>query len=1381
MSSLQATSSSPYTNSAMVADYFVVVGLSDQSQALESDGSLEEIDLPSIREPITNIAVVFSSLGEKPPPGFELVHRAASTDDIADLNHGHVGGKSVWLCFERKKGESPVTDIDVAYEGSRVTSGHGLLIRSVNGRDANVNEGVGMNAKKTYLTFRKEPLQVGAHFRGMAITDLRVIYTNKGDMPPRGFTKLDKDLNSGLTMGSHAFLCFKKTMIKPPSINYRAAILSRYPMVDHKTFELPESVPLFCLPFGVSIECWGETTAYPLPTFSTFVLTGGTGDKVYGASVTFYEELTSDRLTPQMKESLFGIGKEMTVNVTKCICLLSHWPFFHAYKAFLASLYRISISGPSRIPLERYISNFMLDVPFPSPSRPRVLLQLGNESVMLSEPERTQLPLSVADHSVVLRCLDAENVANLLCFMLLEQKLVIHSMRPALLTSFGEAVTSLLFPFKWNCPYIPLCPLALASFIHAPMPFLIGFESSYFDFYDTPDDVICVNLDSNTITLPREFKNLSWKLLPKKLTRVFCQTLDSLSAQRGNTADDGELAVEVAPLETMAGEEDNTKVSNISVREAFLRFLAGLLKGYQTFLKPITCAPSDSSTDIRSLFDLKGFKKTKSSSEMEFFNGLLTTQMFAKFVEERSFTSHHDSSLAFFDECTDKFMQKEPLVEVENDPTCSDHRTVVVNPPDASGLKRGLTFNYTSFPPLKESLFVNSEKVAMHSSRGSLRTPPGSPLHQRTHAEKRKAKQMALKCVTEPKKWAKLLLGHVYTVWFMHLPAYAASTLFKRETLLKAFKILQYIHLNRVQCSDEVCYRVLMELCGRLGHPALAVRALMEMRKYGIQPDAITYGHYNKAVLDNPWPSSQGHWLKIRILITAVSVFLQPIKKRVMLSPSASLASHPNFNAMRDFSDGSTMALPRSTANSDSEDGDLRSRRASSVVLYESSSESNIVIMSGGRVFSDPNLIGIDDGDEDSDGASSSRRNSNASRRVSPLVRSSVPAPLSNAMATIDSLSQPSPASLTVPSVSQACSSSPLPMLNPITEINSDETDQTVPVPTISGNDESDFTFRRRRTHKREWSDTSTFNLGSFIADFPGGGDIVAEVTIASCSRCPSCLSLLFDEYLLAGWSPDDSNFNARCVFCSSRLIAFLQISPALVGSGDWLDDSYPQSVVYLSPLNLRKEVESLLANEGTQILENVQLVAQHRVLYWNIVWYFARLSLPANLGDLFLRMPELQSKVGESARAKVKAVWHLSDDGTAKSLYQVWQCKGYDSVETRPSLTRKDSQSTIQSITARLQCGDYVTPMERLLSDRLQARGADKTNARTHRSIYWEIVLFLASVAKEKLNTEKVDKDYRAALSRIPKELTHLVRPDDHPPSYPALCCRRIFGPLTM
>lgn len=44
----------------------------------------------------------------------------------------------------------------------------------------------------------------------------------------------------------------------------------------------------------------------------------------------------------------------------------------------------------------------------------------------------------------------------------------------------------------------------------------------------------------------------------------------------------------------------------------------------------------------------------------------------------------------------------------------------------------------------------------------------------------------------------------------------------------------------------KVCYRVLLQLCGQYSQPVLAVKVLFEMKKAGIQPNAITYGYYNK-------------------------------------------------------------------------------------------------------------------------------------------------------------------------------------------------------------------------------------------------------------------------------------------------------------------------------------------------------------------------------------------------------------------------------------------------------------------------------------------------------------------------------------------------------
>lgn len=62
-------------------------------------------------------------------------------------------------------------------------------------------------------------------------------------------------------------------------------LFSRYPEEDYESFPLPESVPLFCLPMGATMECWPPTTKYSLPVFSTFVLTGASAEKVRWTSL----------------------------------------------------------------------------------------------------------------------------------------------------------------------------------------------------------------------------------------------------------------------------------------------------------------------------------------------------------------------------------------------------------------------------------------------------------------------------------------------------------------------------------------------------------------------------------------------------------------------------------------------------------------------------------------------------------------------------------------------------------------------------------------------------------------------------------------------------------------------------------------------------------------------------------------------------------------------------------------------------------------------------------------------------------------------------------------------------------------------------------------
>lgn len=109
------------------------------------------------------------------------------------------------------------------------------------------------------------------------------------------------------------------------------------------------------------------------------------------------------------------------------------------------------------ISIERYIVQLLDEVPFPAP---RTLLQLSSaERVIMTQPEDLPLPRSAAGFKDLLFNLGADNCLLILLLALTEQKILIHSLRPDTLTAVAEALSSLLFPFKWQCPYIPLCPL----------------------------------------------------------------------------------------------------------------------------------------------------------------------------------------------------------------------------------------------------------------------------------------------------------------------------------------------------------------------------------------------------------------------------------------------------------------------------------------------------------------------------------------------------------------------------------------------------------------------------------------------------------------------------------------------------------------------------------------------------------------------------------------------------------------------------------------------------------------------------------------------------------------------------------------------------------
>ena len=78
---------------------------------------------------------------------------------------------------------------------------------------------------------------------------------------------------------------------------------------------------------------------------------------------------------------------------------------------------------------------------------------------------------------------------------------------------------------------------------------------------------------------------------------------------------------------------------------------------------------------------------------------------------------------------------------------------------------------------------------------------------------------------------------------------------------------------------EEICFRVMMQLCGAYHQPQFAMNVHNEMKLMGMTPNAVTYGHMNKAVLESVWPEPKEAskavkmWQKISMVLDVIHRF----------------------------------------------------------------------------------------------------------------------------------------------------------------------------------------------------------------------------------------------------------------------------------------------------------------------------------------------------------------------------------------------------------------------------------------------------------------------------------------------------------------------------
>ncbi|XP_042207479.1 MAP kinase-activating death domain protein-like [Homarus americanus] len=230
------------------------------------------------------------------------------------------------------------------------------------------------------------------------------------------------------------------------------------------------------------------------------------------------------------------------------LCILSHHPFFSAFRECLFLLRRMidacnENASPRRVgasrqnnrdtvwsvmtgrPHDGIPSIIMHDVreietwilrllsaPVCVPGKTRVELELLPRELYapltFALPDHTRFSLIDFPLHLPLELLGVESCLMVLTLIILEQKVVMQSRDNNALSMSVLAFVSMIYPLEYMFPIIPLLPTCMScseQLLLAPTPYIIGIPASFLLYkkhFGLPDDVWLVDLDANKITAP---------------------------------------------------------------------------------------------------------------------------------------------------------------------------------------------------------------------------------------------------------------------------------------------------------------------------------------------------------------------------------------------------------------------------------------------------------------------------------------------------------------------------------------------------------------------------------------------------------------------------------------------------------------------------------------------------------------------------------------------------------------------------------------------------------------------------------------------------------------------------------------------------------------
>ncbi|KAH3763202.1 SET binding factor 2 [Pelomyxa schiedti] len=274
---------------------------------------------------------------------------------------------------------------------------------------------------------------------------------------------------------------------------FEGTMAVRVPKTDYKDAKVTEclqSIWMFCFPNGLKLE-----KTEPAPQFTTFVMTNVEGKRSYVYGLISYQQCQSCNL--DLPPDFSDDSSQQEVYVPICMCLFSHYSFLPFFKDCLKELYRASLPA-SPASMEATLERILYDVPLPLPEM-LIQVPMPTKTLELCKSSKCFFDNVDMDLKLLFDLIGIETVVDLLSWVLVESHILFVSSRRSVLTIASGTIMTLIYPFQWCHTYIPILPLSVREYWHAPTPYIMGLMRDCNEPVPNIPEVITIDLDTGEV------------------------------------------------------------------------------------------------------------------------------------------------------------------------------------------------------------------------------------------------------------------------------------------------------------------------------------------------------------------------------------------------------------------------------------------------------------------------------------------------------------------------------------------------------------------------------------------------------------------------------------------------------------------------------------------------------------------------------------------------------------------------------------------------------------------------------------------------------------------------------------------------------------------